>query len=176
MIVAEQVWALEEGETLLWQGRPAPRCYTFRNWKQATLGTLLFLACSFWSFLGFELSESETQLLVIGLITLPLTMTTFFLGPGQLVLARWRWEKLFYALTDRRLLIREGLVSVRRRSYPRGTITGYQLRRFTEELASVRILRGKQPPLVLACLEQPNLLFRHLPRSQASEADAGESV
>ena len=51
-------WPLAEGETLLWQGRPAPRCYTFRNWKFAAAGTALFLACSFWMMLGLQLEET----------------------------------------------------------------------------------------------------------------------
>ena len=51
-------WPLEEDETLLWQGRPAPRCYTFRNWKLAAAGTALFLACSFWLMLGYQLVQA----------------------------------------------------------------------------------------------------------------------
>ncbi len=119
-------WPLEPGETILWQGRPAPRCYTFRNWKLVLAGTALFLACSFWLMLGAQLVEAEGYSSVLILMTLPLVLATFFLGPGQLLLARWRWEKLFYALTEERLLVRTGLISAQIFSYARSEITGWQ--------------------------------------------------
>jgi len=159
-------WPLDEGENLLWQGRPAPRCYTFRNWKLSTAGTILFLACSFWLMLGIQLVEIEHRSVLLVLITLPLVVTSFFLGPGQLLLARWRWEKLFYAVTDQRVLVRDGLLTVQFRSFSREEISGWQLRRFGDHLASIRILRGDDAPQVLACLEHPQLLLKHLPPQQ----------
>ncbi len=156
-------WPLEDDEALLWQGRPAPRCYTFRNWKLALAGTALFLACSFWMMLAIELVEAENYSPALVMMTLPLVVATFMLGPGQLLVARLRWEKLFYALTDQRLLVRSGVVSARIRSYPADQISSWQLRRFGEQLASIRILRGDEAPVILACLEQPHNLLRHLP-------------
>lgn len=169
-------WPLEDGEALVWQGRPAPRCYTFRNWKLALAGTALFLACSFWLMLGYQLVEAENHSSVLILMTLPLVVATFCLGPGQLLLARWRWEKLFYALTDQRLLIRSGLLVAEVRSYPKEEITGWQQRRFGEQLASIRILRGDAAPLILACLEQPQHLIQHLPPREGAPVSAGDSV
>ncbi len=169
-------WPLEDGETLLWQGRPAPRCYTFRNWKLALAGTALFLACSFWLMLGGQLVEAENYPSVLILMTIPLVLATFFLGPGQLLLARWRWEKLFYALTDQRLLVRSGLFSVQILSYAKTEITGWQQRRFGEQLASIRILRGDDAPLILACLEQPQILLQHFPPREDLADSSSESV
>jgi hypothetical protein len=169
-------WPLEEGETLLWQGRPAPRCYTFRNWKLSAAGTVLFLACSFWMMLGVQLVETENYSMLLVVISLPLVVATFLLGPGQLVLARWRWEKLFYAVTDQRLLVRDGLLTVQFRSFTLDEISGWQQRRFSENLASIRILRGDEAPQILACLEQPQLLLKHLPPPKPETPAAGDSV
>lgn len=168
-------WPLNENENLLWQGRPAPRCYTFRNWKLSAAGTVLFLACSFWMLLGLELARAEHYSVLLVLITLPLVVATFFLGPGQLLLARWRWEKLFYAVTDQRVLVRDGLLTEQFRAFSVEEISGWQQRRFGEHLASIRILRGDDAPQILACLEQPQLLMQHLPPREESEP-AGDSV
>jgi len=156
-------WPLADNETLLWQGRPAPRCYTFRRWKAALAGSLLFLASSLWLFLGYQLvaGDGHSQLLLA--IPLPLVVISFFFGPGQLLLARWRWEKLFYAVTDRRLLVRDGLLWARFCSIPLNELTGWQQRSYGTNLASIRLLRGEQPPQVLACLEYPQLLIDQLP-------------
>ena len=169
-------WPLAEGETLLWQGRPAPRCYTFRNWKLSAAGTLLFMACSFWMMLGIQLVKAENYSMLLVLITIPLVITTFFLGPGQLVLARWRWGKLFYAVTDQRLLVRDGILTVQFRTFPRNEISGWQQRRFGENLASIKILRGDEAPQILACLEQPQLLLKHLPPKEEKPQSEGDTV
>ena len=168
-------WSLAESETLLWQGRPAPRCYTFRNWKPALAGTVLFLACSFWMMLGLQLVETGEYSNLLVLMTLPLVVVTFLLGPGCLILARWRWEKICYALTDRRILLRDGLLQARFRGYPADGISGWQQKRFGEQLASIRILRGEESPVIFACLEHPQLLTQHFPQPEAEPA-VGESV
>lgn len=168
-------WPLQEDEALIWQGRPAPRCYTFRNWKLALAGTALFLASSFWMMLAVQLVKTDAYSPLLVVITLPFVAATFCMGPGHLLLSRWRWEKLFYALTDRHLLVRDGLLTARIRSYPRHQISGWQQRRFGDALASIRILRGDEAPLILACLEQPQGLLQHLPQ-QTQPADAGVSV
>jgi len=168
-------WPLTAGEELLWQGRPAPRCYTFRNWKLAAAGTALFLACSFWMMLGLQLEEFHEYRLILLIFTVPLVVATFLLGPGQLLLARWRWENIYYAFTDQRILLRDGLLQPRISSYPAADISGWQQRRFGEQLASVRILRGDETPLVFACIEYPQNLTRHFPAAAAS-SPARDSV
>ena len=169
-------WPLTDGETLLWQGRPAPRCYTFRNWKLSAAGTVLFLACSFWMMLGVQLVESQNSSVLVVLVTIPLVVATFFLGPGQLLLARWRWEKLFYAVTNQRVLVRDGLLTEQFRTFPVTEISGWQQRSFGENLASIRLLRGDEAPQILACLEQPMLLVKHLPPRAPEEEVIRESV
>ena len=168
-------WPLAAGETLLWQGRPAPRCYTFRNWKLALAGTALFLACSFWMMLGLQLEETGEFSILLILLPAPLVIATFLLGPGYLILSRWRWENIYYALTDRRVLMRGGLLQVRVRAYSALEISGWQQKRFGEQLASIRILRGKETPLIFACLEHPQTLTQHFPQHDAGQID-GESV
>ena len=168
-------WPLAEGETLLWQGRPAPRCYTFRNWKFAAAGTALFLACSFWMMLGLQLEETGEFSSLLVLMTLPLVLASFMLGPGHLLLSRWRWDNIFYALSDQRILMRSGLLQARIRSYPATEMSGWQQKRFAQQLASIRILRGEDAPLVFACIEQPQNLTQLLPKSN-SNLTTGESV
>ena len=168
-------WPLESGETLLWEGRPAPRCYTFRNWKLAAAGTALFLACSFWMMLALQLEEAGDFSSLPVLMTLPLVVASFMLGPGQLLLARRRWESVFYALTDQRILMRGGLLQAKIDTFSASDISGWQQKRFGEQLASIRILRADQYPLIFACLEQPQNLTQHLPERSAALA-SGDSV
>lgn len=168
-------WPLAQGETLVWQGRPAPRCYTFRHWKLVLAGTALFIACSFWLMLALELEDTVEYSNLLVLMAAPLVVCSFLLGPGQLILSRWRWENIFYALSDRQVLIRGGLFQPRIRRYPVADISGWQQKRFGEQLASIRILRGDDAPLIFACLEYPQNLTQYFPERTAGPAP-GESV
>jgi hypothetical protein len=92
-----------------------------------------------------------------------------------LFLARWRWENVYYAFTDQRILLRDGLLQPRISSYPATDISGWQQRHFGEQLASVRILRGNETPQVFACIEYPQNLTRHF-SAFVSNSASGDSV
>ncbi|PLX96476.1 MAG: hypothetical protein C0622_14880 [Desulfuromonas sp.] len=158
-------WQLEKGETLLWQGRPAPRCYTFRHWLQALIGTVLFLASSFWLMIGYHLIREQG--LSSWLLALPLVLVigSFLIGPVPIILARMRWEKVFYALTDRRLLVRNRLLGQRTESYPMNDFQGYKTRKYGKTLLSIRLSFHKCPPVILECIEHPELFIQRLPIS-----------
>ena len=166
---------LQEGEQLLWQGRPAPRCYTFRHWLQALIGTILFLACSFWLMVGLQLVRHSGYSRWLIAVPLLLVIGAFLIGPGQLLIARWRWGKIFYALTDRRLLVRGSLFGQGVRSYPLDAYRQVKRKRYGKDLVSLRLLFRDHPAAVLECLEHPELLLRHLPET-TSTAEPGDSV
>ena len=152
---------LEQGECLLWQGRPAPRCYTFRYWKQALAGAVLFLLSSFWLMLAIELAK-EGEPRWLALIPLPLIAGSFIFGPLQILLCRWRWPRVFYHLTDRRLVCSLG------GSLPLADISVLKKKAYSETLASLRLETAAGQGLTLVCVEQPavvlSLLQEHCPQ------------
>ena len=144
-----------QSEKILWQGRPAPRCYTFQYWKQALIGSLLFMVSSFWLLLAFELVD-EGQPLWLLLLPLPIIVSSFIFGPMQLLIARWRWPKVFYQLTDENIYFSEG------RSAQITDVTNVKIRRQGEHLASLRLDIQDARPLIIHCIEQPDQLLRLL--------------
>ncbi len=152
------------GEKILWQGRPAPRCYTFQYWKQALVGSLLFLVSSFWLMLALQLI-GEGHPLWLMFLPLPLIAASLIFGPLQILLARWRWPKIFYRLTDTQLFFAAG------RSAPLSAIIDVKLKRQGESLASLRLGVFGSKPLILHCIEQPDrllsLLNEHCPQLKA---------
>jgi hypothetical protein len=148
-------------ESILWQGRPAPRCYTFRNWGLASLGLVLFLLSSFWQMLGMQLVE-DGHPWYLALLPVPLVIGSFLLGPGQILWARFAWERLFYCLTERRLLIRSGVWQVKVRQISLEEIESWQQRRHGEHLASIRLVQSRGKYIILHCVEQPQYLIAHL--------------
>ncbi len=151
----------KNGEEVLWQGRPAPRCYTFQYWKQAVIGSTLFLASSFWLMLALELIDSG-QPFWLALLPLPLIVGSFIFGPLQIILARWRWAKIFYHLTD------ESLYFSASKSVQLAEITDIKVKKLGEQLASLRVAVEGSSPLVIHCIEQPDsllaLLNTHCPQ------------
>jgi len=171
-------WPLGEGETLLWQGRPAPRCYTWRNWKLSVAATILFLGSSFWWMLAYQLMVADGYPWWLQLIPAPLVFLSIWYGPCHILLARTRWEKLFYAVSDRRLLIRDGLFTAKIESFPLAEIESWQQKIYSDQLVSLRLILKTHAPVILFCLEQPQNLLGHLQREikTAEAAAENESV
>ena len=168
-------WSLIDQEALLWQGRPAPRCYTFRHWLQATIGTILFLASSFWLMVGVQLVRSQGHSWLLILAPILLAVAAFFVGPGQLILARWRWEKIFYALTDQRLLVRNRLIGNKTFNYQLSDFKQFKQKKYGRNLSSIRLSFNGSAAVILECLEYPESFLKHLP-PRASKSVSEDSV
>lgn len=169
-------WPLTADETLLWQGRPAPRCYTFRNWKRCAFGTFMFLASSFWLMLAYELVKADGYPWWLLLFPAPLVVVSLLFGPVPLLLARIRWENVFYALTDVRLLVRDGHFSAQIDSYSLSEVIDWQQKPFSEHLISLRLMLRGRPSILLHCLEQPQNLLEHLEREVKKPVKEEDSV
>ena len=50
---------LLSGESLQWEGRPAPRCYTFRQWRHALFGVVLTIVCGVWEVMGVQQAAEQ---------------------------------------------------------------------------------------------------------------------
>jgi len=161
-------WDLNEGEELLWQGRPAPRCYTFRHWLQALIGTVIFLASSFWLMVGVQLIKAQGYSWWLLPVPLMLVLGSFLVGPGQLIFARIKWEKIFYALTDQRLLVRQRMFGRKMTSYDMGEYKHYKSRKYGQRLLSLKLSFHHKAPVVLECLEHPDPLLKFLDRERTT--------
>ncbi len=154
-------WSLDTGEVLLWQGRPAPRCYVFSHWFRSLLGCLLFLAASFWTILGWQLLQAGELPFWVVLLPCVITLGAFLVGPCALIYRRWRWEGIFYLLTTRRLLIRSG--RSRLLTFDLEQYEGVQKKTYGEHLASLKLCFSQDRSVILECLEHPELLVETLP-------------
>ena len=156
----KQFIPVQEEETL-WQGRPAPRCFTFQYWKQALIGSLLFLLSSFWLLLAIELI-AEGQPLWIAFLPLPLILGSFYFGPFQILLARLTWPKLFYHLTTTTLYLSA------EKNLQLADVVEVKIKKQGENLASLRISTTDLRPVILHCIEHPEkllaLLKEHCPQ------------
>ena len=113
---------LAADETLLWQGRPAPRAYTFRNWRHALFGLALMLPCLFWQMVGIELVAAGAPRWVAWL-PLPFNLASLYLAFGQLLIARLEWEQVLYVVSDRTIYQRRGFFRPRLRCLPLAAVT-----------------------------------------------------
>lgn len=157
---------LQPGETLQWQGRPAPRCYVWRNSRHALYGMVLLIAAAAWLWGGLQLPQLWPRLLPLPVIALGL-----WLGPGQVLFARWQWPGVAYGVTDRRLLVCPGR-GRKPLSVPREQWRYLQLRPYSDRLATVELQAGPPVQVVyLRCLEQPEVLVGVLQEQIAPDAE-----
>ena len=153
---AEAIWPpLQDGELLRWEGRPAPRCYTFRHWRHALFGLVLTAICAVWAWLGAQ-QAAEQGWLWLAWVPLPFLGYALWLAGGQLLAARLEWLQVAYAVTDRRVMVRRGLLKVREGELLLAQVTWFRLEPHGEELGTLRIRGGADDPvLVLHCIEYP---------------------
>ena len=95
-------------ETLVWQGRPAPRCFTFRHWKRSLFWLFMFFAAGLWQWAGWQLFLHNNQTLW-WFMPMPFLLLGFCFSIGRCVRARLEWEHVYYVLSDKKLRIQCGI-------------------------------------------------------------------
>ena len=153
---------LAADEAILWQGRPAPRAYTFRNWRHALLGLALLLPCMVWQLVGIELAAGGAPFWVAWL-PLPFNLGCLHLAFGQLLIARLEWEQVLYIVSDRNLYQRSGFFRSRLRSLPLEAVTGIRKKILGPNLVTVRIDGREGESLIFSAIEHSELLLRLFP-------------
>lgn len=149
---------LEADERICWEGRPAPRCYTFRNWKHSLFGVLLTLFAAWWQVVGIQLSEVY-GLYLLTWLPVPFWLLGIYLAIGHLLLARLEWERVAYAVTDRRLLVRRGIRGRRVDVLPLTEVGYFRLHLFAPELGAVQVHSRRGGTMVrIQCIEYPRRL------------------
>ena len=145
-------------EAVRWEGRPAPRCFVFRNWRRSVFGILLLLFSVFWEMVGLQVGAIFDSRL-IAWIFVPFVAAGLYLAIGHLLLARLEWANVFYAVTDRRLLVRRGFFRPRLESLPLSELTHFLMQPLGEELGTFRMTGGDRPRTVFFfCIEHPRRL------------------
>ena len=143
------------GEILQWEGRPAPRCYTFRQWRLALFGLVLTGFCAAWTWMGVELSAQEGWPWLAWL-PLPFLAFALWLAFGTLFAARLEWNNVAYAVTNRRVIVRHGLFKPQQVELDLARITWFRLQPHGEEIGSLRIVgEAGDPVLQMHCIEYP---------------------
>jgi hypothetical protein len=141
---------LQADEKLRWEGRPAPRCHTFRYWRFSLAGAFLLALLGGWQGAAVQLGAPHLP----GWLVLSLAVLALLLFLGLPLRQRLTWDGIFYAVTDHRLLMTAGR---RVNAIPLATITAVHLQAQGDELGTLRVERSDGPPLTLSCLEYPRI-------------------
>ena len=88
-------------------------------------------------------------------LPLPFVLLGFYFSVGHLLQARLEWNRVYYAITDRRLLSQRGLWRLHTDEMKLEDVTYFILHQKGEELGTLRVYRDKEKQLVLHCLEHP---------------------
>ncbi|MDH3545154.1 MAG: PH domain-containing protein, partial [Desulfuromonadales bacterium] len=115
----------------------------------------VFLAiCSCWQVLGFSLAD-EYELPWLVWLPLPFVLLGLYFSVGHLLQARLEWNRVYYAITDRRLLSQRGLWRLHTDEMKLEEVTYFSLHQQGAELGTLRVYQDKEKKLVLHCLEHP---------------------
>ncbi|MBW2476351.1 MAG: PH domain-containing protein [Deltaproteobacteria bacterium] len=146
---------LEPEEKICWEGRPTPRCYVFRNWRHSVFGVLLLLLAVWWQTVGIQIS-AVYDFPWLSWLPIPFVLLGLYLSLGHLFLARLEWNHVFYAITDQRILVKEGLLQRRTSSLELNEVTYFCLHPHSQELGSIVVHAGPKESFVkIRCIEYP---------------------
>lgn len=159
---------LAVGEEILWQGRPAPRAYTFRHWRHALFGLVLSLPCLLWQLVGIELVAGGASSWAAWL-PLPFNLGALYLAFGQFLLARLEWERVYYAVSDRTIYRYCGLFRPRLGTLPLSAVVTVRKRSLGPNLASIRMENREGEALAFVAIEHPELLLSLFPAASQGE-------
>jgi hypothetical protein len=157
------------GETVLWEARPAPRCYTFRHWRHALFGAIFLAICGYWQVLGLAMAE-QYALAWLALLPTPFVLIGLYLSVGHLLQARLEWNRVYYAITDRRLLVQRGVLKQQTASLPLDSVTYFSLHSHGEALGTLRVYEGKEQRVVLHCIEHPRQATELIEKAMGDKA------
>ena len=85
---------------------------------------------------------------------------------GHLIQARLEWNNVYYAVTDRRLLVKRGQM----KSMELSEITYFKMLEKGEELGTFIVHKGEEMKLLLHCIEHPQRLFKLLEDAMGEKA------
>jgi hypothetical protein len=145
---------LSTGEEIRWDGRPMPRCYTFRHWRHSVFGLVFLAICGYWQFIGLAMAK-EYELVWLAWLPSPFVLFGLYLSGGHLLQARLEWNRVYYAITDHRLIVQRGLLKSRTESLALTEITYFRLQLQGEQLGTLRVFVDKEQRSVLHCIEHP---------------------
>lgn len=146
---------LEPDEKVCWEGRPAPRCYVFRNWRHSVFGALFLLLAVWWQTIGIQMS-AVYGFAWLSWLPVPFVLLGLYLSLGHLFWARLEWSHVFYVITNQRILVREGLLPPRTSSLALNELTYFCLHPHSQELGSIVVHAGsKESCLKIRCIEYP---------------------
>jgi len=154
-LIEHTTFEIADDEILRWQGKPMPRCFVFRNWKHSVFGLLFLLLCSYWQYLAVQMA-AEYAVRWLALLPIPFVIVGFYLGIGHHLLARLEWNRVQYAVTDRRLLVSRGLFKTQVSELSLEAVRYFRLDYQGKELGTLKIFGSQPVPLlVLHCVEYP---------------------
>jgi hypothetical protein len=141
---------LRTDEVLRWEGRQAPRCYTFRYWRFSLAGVFMLMLLGGWQGGAVPMGAPPLP----GVVVLFLAVLALLFLLGLPLRQRLAWERVFYAIGDRQLLLAEGgrIVAI-----PLEAITAVRLDGQGAELGTLHIERADGTPVILSCLEYPRV-------------------
>ena len=145
---------LEPCETIAWEARPSPRCYTFRHWRHSIFGLVFLLLSCIWEILGMEMAV-QYDMVWLEWLPLPFVLIGVYFSVGHLLQARLEWNNVRYLITNKRMIALRGLKKVSEESLLLSEVSYFSLKMHGEQLGTLRVHAGDRRRLTLHCLEYP---------------------
>ncbi|MDD3800836.1 MAG: hypothetical protein AB7T15_06960 [Desulfuromonas sp.] len=140
-----------------WQGRPAPRCFVWRQRWRLLWAALVALLATGWLGLGLQLWRERGGAIWL-LLPLVLLLAGLAGSVGRLLAARLEWEQVLYVLTADQLLVRCGLLRRRLLSFPLEQLSYLRVEPLGPQLSHLYLEFGSRA-LRLSCLEHGEALW-----------------
>ncbi len=127
--------ALPPGERLLWEGAPAPRAIARHLLFVRPLAAYFALMVAWWVVANLDKAGTMDFWMPVAL---QLTLVSLVLA-GVLGLSNWIAQSTTYAITDRRIVMRLGVIFPLTVNIPLSYVVGAQARTFTDGTGQIAV-------------------------------------
>lgn len=127
--------ALPSGERLLWEGAPAPRAIARHLLFVRPLAAYFALMVAWWVVANLDKAGTMDFWMPVAL---QLTLVSLVLA-GVLGLSNWIAQSTTYAITDRRIVMRLGVIFPLTVNIPLSYVVGAQARTFTDGTGQIAV-------------------------------------
>lgn len=156
---------LEDGEQLLWSGRPNKVSYTFTSIFRLLPFVLFWLIIDVLSIVGLSFIPSQSLFICLLVIFLSIQIIPVFIFVHKIILICMEYKVILYAITNKRIILRDGEFGINFKCINFNQIKECDLNKgITDKIEKTGdiYINGKYQRIVFYDVEHPNAVYNYI--------------
>ncbi len=148
---------LNDGEDVLWEGKPRRLPYILSGWQLSVPGAFFFGFACLWTWMatgplreGARFEGPRAFAVLFPLFGVPFVLVGLHMFLGHYILKAAQWKSVHYIITSERVIIMKGLSGTSVTTVPLGEIDSLSLHKGAGDVGSILLLTSESAPVASA--------------------------